>query len=213
MSKRPTHPELIADGVVHAVAIGLAIIATVFLIVHLATNQSGLTIAAVSIYCAIMIFSFTASGIYNLWPWDEFREPLRRVDHAAIYLKIAGTYTPLVVILGSLFGYLVLAGVWAVALGAAIGKLAFEKWPHGLNTGLTLTLGWASLILLWPLAKTIPGPSLALICAGGILYTVGTIFYLSENMRFHTAIWHGFVLTASASIFAAIVVALGAASA
>ncbi len=208
MAQRPTTSELIADGTVHAIAIVLAVVSTIFLILHATWTHNGITIAAVSVYCGIMILSFAASGVYNLWPWTWMREPLRRVDHAAIYLKIAGTYTPLVVILGTLFGYLILGAVWAVALAGAIGKLAFAQWPRGLNTGLTLSLGWASLILLWPLAKTIPGPSLALIFLGGMLYTVGTVFYLWEGLRYHTAIWHGFVLTASASIFAAIALAL-----
>ncbi len=209
MASKPTYHELVADGIVHSLAVVLAILATVFLIIHATTHESGLTIAAIAIYCTVMIFSFSVSGVYNLWPYRTWlREPLRRVDHAAIYLKIAGTYTPLVVILGSLFGYIVLAAVWIIAIGGAIGKLAVARWPKGLNTGLTLSLGWSALILLWPLAKTIPGPSLALIFVGGVLYSVGTIFYLWTTLRFHTAIWHGFVLAASSSIFGAIALAL-----
>lgn len=209
MEHRPSKPELVADGVVHVIGVALAIAATVFLIIQTTMFGDRPTVAAVSIYCAVMILSFSVSGVYNLWPYRTWmREPLRRVDHAAIYLKIAGTYTPLVVILGSLFGYVILIVVWTIALAGAIGKLAVETWPRGLNTGLTLTLGWSALILLWPLAKTIPGPSLALIFAGGVLYSVGTIFYLWTNLRFHTAIWHGFVLAASSAIFAAIALAL-----
>ncbi|MGB0799331.1 MAG: PAQR family membrane homeostasis protein TrhA [Planktomarina sp.] len=209
MSTRPSFPELIADGLVHGLAIVTAIIASVFLIIHAAQTTSSLVVAAVCVYCAVMLLSFTVSGIYNMWPYQWMREPLRRVDHAAIYLKIAGTYTPLVVILGSLMGYIVLAFIWTVALGGVIGKLAVKTWPNGLNTGLTLTLGWSALILLWPLIGAIPGTSLWLIFLGGVLYSVGTIFYLWRTLKYQTAIWHMFVLAGSASLFAAIVVALG----
>ncbi|MGB0799098.1 MAG: PAQR family membrane homeostasis protein TrhA, partial [Planktomarina sp.] len=141
--------------------------------------------------------------------YQHLCEPLRRVDHAAIYLKIAGTYTPLVVLLGSMLGYVVLTFVWVVALAGVIGKLAIKSWPRGLNTGLTLTLGWSALILLWPMAQTLPAGSLTLIFVGGVLYSVGTIFYVNKQIPFHTAIWHGFVLAASASIFVAITLAMG----
>lgn len=208
MQIKPEFSEMVADGVVHSVAVVLSILATIFLIIYAAQNQSPMITAAVSIYCGVMLLSFTVSGIYNMWPYTWMREPLRRVDHAAIYLKIAGTYTPLVVILGSLMGYLVLGFVWTVAIAGVIGKLAIKKWPRGLNTGLTLTLGWSALLLLWPLAQTIPAESLTLIFTGGVLYSIGTIFYVHTNWHYHTAIWHGFVLAASATIFTAIVLAL-----
>ena len=182
--------ELWADGAIHGAAVAFSITATVLTFGIWAPDQSLPLMIAVGLYWGILIFSFTVSGIYNLWPFRTLREPLRRVDHAAIYLKIAGTYTPLAVILEAVLGYVILGVVWAVALAGALGKLAIRHWPKGLNIGLTLGLGRAAVFLLWPLAQTVPLISLGFIVLGGLLYTGGTYFYLSENLRYHTAIWH-----------------------
>lgn len=132
------------------------------------------------------------------------RETLRRVDHAAIFLKIAGTYTPLVVVIGSMFGYITLGIIWAIALTAAASKLIFAHWPKKLSLATYLLLGWAALILIVPMVRTLDTAAVILIALGGALYSLGTIFYVWEKLRYQTAIWHGFVLAASACFFGAI---------
>lgn len=203
-----SRPERIADGVVHAIGVTLALVGAVLLIVFAALGTSpGLT-AAVSVYSGALLLSFVASAIYHMTPWEGARPVLRRIDHAAIYLKIAGTYTPLVVLIGTAFSYGVLAAVWALALLGALVKAFFWRSPGRFAPALYLLLGWASLLLVWPMVQTLPLAASILVLAGGVLYSAGVIFFAWENLRFSNAIWHGFVLAASGCFFAAI--ALGA---
>lgn len=199
--------ETLADAGVHVVGVTAAMLAGAFLLIHVAQTEGPAQIAATSVYAAFMFLSLVASAAYHLLPWERSRPVFHRIDHAAIYLKIAGTYTPLVVLIGSAFSYVVLAGVWAVALFGAVAKLSFWATDARGSLALYLALGWASVLLIWPMWQTLPGPVLLLIVAGGGLYTLGTVFYAHDGLRYQNAIWHGFVLVASACFFAA--VALG----
>lgn len=198
--------ERIADGVIHALGVMFAITGAVLLIIFAAQNGEGDGghIAAVAIYGGALIATFTASAFYHMTPWTTLRPVLRRIDHAAIYLKIAGTYTPLVVLIGSAFAYAILAVVWAIALGGALAKIFFWRSPGKLGPALYLLLGWLSVALVWSLAMTLPVASTALVVIGGLLYSAGVIFFTWEALRFSNAIWHGFVLAASICFFAAI---------
>ena len=152
----------------------------------------------------MLILSLLASAAYHLLPWERSRPVFHRLDHAAIYLKIAGTYTPLVVLIGSWFAYVVLGVVWVVALLGAVAKLSFWATNARGSLALYLLLGWASVLLIWPMWLTLPGPAFALIAAGGLLYTVGTVFFAMKVLRFQNAIWHSFVLAASTCFFCAV---------
>lgn len=198
--------ERIADGVIHALGVGFALTGAVLLIVFatLAVEARADRIAAVAVYGGALIATFTASAFYHMTPWTGMRPILRRIDHAAIYLKIAGTYTPLVVLIGSAFAYGVLALVWTLALGGAVAKLFFWQSPGRLGTVLYLLMGWLSLALVWSIAATLPVASTALVVIGGLLYSAGVVFFLWETLKFSNAIWHGFVLVASGCFFAAI---------
>ncbi len=196
--------ERIADGVMHVMGVGFAIVGTVVLVVWAAGAAGGGTVAGVSIYGAMLIASFVASACYHFTPWERLRPALRRIDHAAIYLKIAGTYTPLVVLIGSAFAYGVLALVWGLAVLGAIAKLFFWARPGRWGVGLYLGLGWLSLALAFPLIGTISLGPLVLIGAGGLLYTLGAVLFSIDGLRFQNAIWHGLVLAASICFFTAI---------
>ncbi|MEO0929989.1 MAG: hemolysin III family protein, partial [Pseudomonadota bacterium] len=126
------------------------------------------------------------------------------------YLKIAGTYTPLVVMIGTWFAYAVLAIVWGLAVTGMTLKLFFWRAPGRLDPVLYLVMGWLSLALIWSLWPIVPGSAMILIAAGGLLYTIGVIPYSSETLKFAMAIWHGFVVAASACFFAAIALGIGA---
>lgn len=202
--------ERIADGTMHALGVLTALTGAVILIVWAAMNLGGGQIAALSIYGAALIATFCASAFYHMTPWERLRPTLRRVDHAAIYLKIAGTYTPLVVMIGGLSSYLLLAVVWMLAGWGMIRKLFFWQVPGRFGSALYLIMGWMGLAVIWSAAPILPGISTGLIAAGGLLYTVGVIFFNWESLKFSMAIWHGFVLAASACFFAAI--ATGAAA-
>ena len=212
-----SRPERLADGIIHILGIGAAIIAGTLLIMraalHMPETIGSLGVAAVSIYAGAALCAFVASALYHMTPWDRARPWFHRIDHATIYFKIAGTYTPLIVLIGSVYAYLVLALVWAVAAIGAVGKMKQWLRPGLGSTVLYLVMGWASVTLIWPLAQTVPVLSLTLIISGGVLYSVGAIFNHCENLRFSTAIWHSFVLVGSGCFFAAIALALNAAGA
>lgn len=197
---------------IHVLGLALAITGAVLLIVFAArttgsgagTGLSAGQIAAVAVYAGALIATFTASAIYHMTPWDAARPVLRRIDHAAIYLKIAGTYTPLVLLIGSGFAYLVLGLVWLLAVVGAVAKLFFWTRPGRMGTALYLAMGWLSVALVWPLVQTLPVAASLLVLAGGLLYSAGVIFFTWEKLKFSNAIWHGFVLAASGCFFAAI---------
>ena len=209
-SSYPAYPraERIADGVMHAAGVAFALTGAALLTLFAALRQPPGVALAVGVYGTALVATFVISACYHMTPWDRFRPWLRRLDHAAIYLKIAGTYTPLVALLGTGFAYAVLAVVWALALGGATLRVFFWRDPGPLGFAIYLVLGWLSLLLLRPLATTLPLGATMLVVGGGMLYTAGVIFFAWESLRFSNAIWHGFVLAASGCFFAAI--ALGA---
>lgn len=199
-----SRPERIADAVMHILGVTLAIAGTVFLIIWASGAGSVGTVAGVSIYGAALIGSFVASACYHFTPWEAPRPVLRRMDHAAIYLKIAGTYTPLVVLIGSAFAYGVLAVVWALAVAGVAAKLFFWAQPGRWGVALYLGLGWLSVALVTSLIPVVPGLALVLIGLGGLLYSVGAVLFALDEWPFQNAVWHGFVLSASICFFAAI---------
>lgn len=205
------HPirEVIADGVIHAIGISAATTGVCLLVLQALQTSDGPNVIAISIYACFLIIALLASAAYHMLPWDSSRPILHKVDHAAIYLKIAGTYTPFVVLIGSSFAYAILAIIWAIALLAAVAKLSF--WPTDSKASLPvyLALGWACLILMPLMLDVLPPSSLWLLVVGGLLYTAGTYVFSRENLPFQNAIWHGFVLAASTCFFISIALTLG----
>jgi hemolysin III len=201
--------ERIADGCIHVLGISASLVAATALIVIAGYSMSAASIAAVAVYSSGVVAVFAFSAGYNLIGWPPLKAILRRFDHAAIYLKIAGTYTPFAVLkMGSLQGYALLAVVWAIAIFGVANKLI---WPgHLVRTSYVLYLaqGWAGLIAFVQLTAAVSSVTLALLLAGGLLYSTGVVFHLWERLRYHNAIWHGFVLAASACHFAAVVSAI-----
>ena len=196
--------ERIADGTMHAIGVLGALTGAIALVAWSAGVASAGQVAAIAIYGGTLIATFAASAFYHFTPWESIRPTLRRFDHAAIYLKIAGTYTPLVVMVGTGFAYAVLAVVWALAVIGMVLKLFFWRTPGRFGPALYLIMGWLSLALIWSLWPIVPTSALVLMAVGGLLYTAGVPFYASETLKFSIAIWHGFVVAASACFFAAI---------
>ncbi|MDP2733022.1 MAG: hemolysin III family protein [Hoeflea sp.] len=193
--------ERVADGSMHAIGVVGAVSGAILLLIWSAQVASPWEITAITIYAITLIATFAASAFYHMTPWESIRPVLRRIDHAAIYLKIAGTYTPLVVMIGSGLAYLVLGVVWALAIIGMTLKLVFWNTPGRFGPALYLVMGWMSIVLVWTSWSELP---FGFIIAGGLLYTVGVVFHAAKKMKFATAIWHGFVIAASACFFAAI---------
>ena len=205
-----TRPERIADGAMHAVGVIGAVAGTIVLLIWAAGITSAGNIAALSIYGATLIATFVASAIYHMTPWEQIRPLLRRFDHAAIYLKIAGTYTPLVVMIGTGFSYVILSVVWGLAVIGMVLKLFFWRTPGRFGPALYLIMGWLSIGLIWAMIPIVPTTVIWLIAAGGLIYTAGVPIYAAKSMPFSTPIWHGFVVVASACFFAAITIGVAA---
>jgi hemolysin III len=204
--------ERIADGIVHVLGIAAAVTGVAVLFGMAAETVVGATWTATMIYSAALILMLAASGSYHILADTAARPILRRIDHAAIYLKIAGTVTPLGVLLGTGFAYVILTLVWALALMGAATKLMAKRGKMTTGWLPYFALGWAGLLLFIPLMSILSLLSLALMLVGGLLYSAGIIFYRWESLRYANAIWHIFVLLASGAFFAGITTAITQAS-
>ncbi|MCW6508073.1 PAQR family membrane homeostasis protein TrhA [Lichenifustis flavocetrariae] len=191
--------EMRADAVVHAMGLAFAVVALV-LFMGMPPVSPAETMA-VTVYLAALVSSLAMSALYNLWPVSRGKWILRRFDHSAIYLLIAGTYTPFMTRLGT---WWLLWTVWAVAaLGIAL-KLLLAGRLDGVSIVLYLALGWSGVVLCNDLFASFSSISLWLIGIGGLVYSVGVIFHLWERLPFQNAIWHVFVLTAAMVHFGAV---------
>ncbi|MFU8897504.1 MAG: PAQR family membrane homeostasis protein TrhA [Roseinatronobacter sp.] len=198
------------DAVIHIAGVGAAVLAVPFLIwaasLRSIEAESGSFVLGASIYAACLVAMLSASALYNLGVRPSLNWLLQRIDHAAIYLKIAGTYTPFTLITGQGLG--VLAGLWgAAAVGVAL-KLFSPVRFRVAALALYLGMGWASVVILPALAQTLPVATLVLMVLGGLVYTTGVLFYLWTRLPYHFAIWHIFVLVGSFLFYAAVMVLL-----
>lgn len=190
--------ERVADGVVHVVGVSLGLAGVFALAVMAVKWAQGPEVAAVTVYGVGLLAVLGFSAAYNMWPVSRLKWLLRRFDHSAIYLLIAGTYTPFIVQLKSGFvagGLLI--GIWITAVVGIALKLLLPGRFDRLSIGLYLLLGWSGVMAYESVVAALPAATLWLLAAGGALYSVGVVFHVWRNLRFHNAIWHGFVLLAA----------------
>lgn len=197
--------EIIADGAIHAIGVCFALVGAVVIALVAATHiTKGVVIAAVLIYAIALAAALGFSAAYNMWPVSPAKLILRRFDHSAIYLLIAGTYTPFVTQLKDTFASGgVLAGIWLVAAVGVTLKLALPGRFDRLSVALYLLLGWCG-VTIWSFIASLPHLTFWLLAAGGMLYSIGVVFHVWRNLRFQNAIWHALVLVASACHYAAV---------
>jgi len=196
--------EFISDAVVHLSGLALVLMAIPVLIVVTALSRGDApSVIGVSIYGAALLAMIACSALYNMMPGAGLTWLYRRLDHSAIYIKIAGTYTPFTLISGQ--GLALTVGVWvAAAVGVAL-KISSPDRFRWLALALYLGMGWAGVVAGQALIAALPGPVLTLMVVGGLLYTGGVVFYLWKGLPFHTTIWHIFVLAATIAFYAAVV--------
>lgn len=200
----PRPLERSADRWVHIVGLtGAALGGVTLLGLSLGFGRLGLA-AAVGVYSACLMLMFLASTAYNMA--SPKRRPLfRRFDHAAIFLMIAGSYTPFTTQrLTGAWAWGMTAAVWTLAIAAAAGKLFAPGLGKKFWIVLYLALGWIVVIAVKPLLADVSAIALILLLVGGLVYSLGVIVYLKKDLPFRRAIWHGFVTTAAATHFAAI---------
>lgn len=196
--------ELWADGIVHGIGIALGVSGVAVLIGHLVAASALADLLPVSIYSAALLAVLIISAVYNMWPVSPAKWLMRRFDHSAIYVLIAGTYTPFLMKLGeSATAQGLLAVVWLVAIAGIALKVALPGRYDRLSILLYLAMGWSG-VVLWESIATLPATALWLMLAGGLLYSVGVIFHIWESLPFQNAIWHAFVLAASGCFYGAV---------
>jgi len=203
--------ERVADCCIHIIGVAASLVALTALLVIGVQSKTTLWVVSLTIYGLALVATFSCSAGYNLVVRPKLKEVLRRLDHAAIFLMIAGTYTPFILIkMNDAWGLGLLAVVWTMAiLGIAI-KLFATRFLDGLSTALYLVQGWAVIAAWEPLMSALPGRVLTLLMVGGVLYTIGVVFHLWERLPYQNAIWHGFVLSAASCHFTAVIFVVGA---
>lgn len=201
-----TKRELLADGVVHVVGVSLGVIGALALTISAAlTALSASEKIAVAVYAAGLVAMLGTSAAYNMCPVGRLKWRLRRADHATIFLMIAGTYTPLVTLVGTDgFAFGLLAGIWLVAAAGALVKLTLPGRFDRLAIALYLALGWSGLMAYESVIAALSPGALWLLAAGGLLYSLGVIFHVWRQLPFQNAIWHAFVLAAAACHYGAV---------
>ncbi|SFG82334.1 hemolysin III [Palleronia marisminoris] len=203
---RYARAEQLSDAVVHMIGLACAL-AAVPVLVWLSVEWRGdvAVVTAVSIYGTTLVGMLGCSALYNMTREHRFTPVFRRLDHSAIYLKIAGSFTPLAAMTGG-GGMAFLAGLWMVAIGGSSLKIIAPDRLRWLGLSLYLGMGWVGVWVGRDIIEGLTPGAVALIATAGVLYTVGVLFYLWERLPFHTAIWHGFVVIASGLIYAAMCV-------
>ncbi len=200
-NKRYTLKEEIANGITHGLGVIFGIVALTILLVFSIKKGEPLSIVSFSIYGACIILMFLSSTLYHSIPNENIKKILRVFDHSSIYLFIAGTYTPIALL--TMDGYIrigVLVAVWSIALFGIIFKITtykkMDKFKK-ISLGLYLGMGWIAVFTVKPIIQTASLKFFIWILIGGLIYTLGTIFYSMKKLPYSHAIWHVFVLGAS----------------
>ena len=202
-----SHIEHRADAAVHVLGILFAINASLWLLWHV----TGLSVAiSVFVYCLGLLAMICFSAAYNLAPHGPSKQILRRLDHAAIFIMIAATYTPFAVNrLSAPYGGIILGAIWLSASFGVAMKLLFPRRFEIASITLYLAMGWLIVTVIQPLHAAMAGVDFWLLMAGGIVYSAGVAFYVIDRIPYHKAIWHGFVLVAAVLHFSAVALEFG----
>ena len=203
--RHPSRSELAADCIVHILGIAAGSIGGATLVALIAMRGNWLELGALLIYATGMLAMFCCSAAYNLARNTRWRTALRRCDHAAIFVMIAGTYTPFTLLrLDGAWSWGLTTAVWTIAGIGMVVKLCQRCDLRYASVAPYLLLGWIGIIAIDPLFQSLGWHTLGLIGIGGLLYMVGVGFHVWERLPFQNAIWHGFVLAAAAVHYAAV---------
>jgi len=197
--------EEIANGVSHGAGLLAALVAAPVL-VHSAVRHGGAArIAGASVFATAMVLLYLTSTLYHALPGNRAKQVFRLLDHAAIYVMIAGTYTPITLgVLGGTWGWTLFGIVWGLALGGVVLTMTGGVRYPKLRTSLYLAMGWLIVVAVKPLWLRMPSGGLIWLAAGGIAYTVGVVFYAAKRVRYCHFVWHLFVIAGTACHFIAI---------
>jgi hemolysin III len=198
LSPKQTPEQERVSAWTHAIGIALGILGLVMLIVAAARSGGARHIVSAAIFGVSMVALFTASTLYHAFPTGRAKEIFHHFDRASIFLLIAGSYTPfMLVTLAGPWGWSVFGVVWGLALLGVTFMIffrdRFKKWA----AWIYLAMGWLIIIAIYPLSQRLARPGMALLVAGGLAYSAGVFFYLNKRYTYHHAVWHGFVMLGS----------------
>lgn len=200
----PSLGEEIANSVSHGMALIAALVAAPVLII--ASVQDGpLNAVGASVFSASMVLLYLASTLYHAFPQGRAKRVFQILDHNAIYLLIAGTYTPFALgVLGGAEGWLLFGLVWGLAILGLVLKSVGRLAHPVASAALYLAMGWLALLAIEPLSLRVPGWGLFWLIAGGVSYTVGVAFFAAERIRYNHFVWHIFVVAGTTCHFNAV---------
>ncbi|WP_456278704.1 PAQR family membrane homeostasis protein TrhA [Bacillus sp. AK128] len=200
-----TKGEEIANSITHGIGGLLSIAGLVVLIVFSSLYGTAWHVVSFTLFGTTMVLLYTASTLVHSFPPGKVKDFFEILDHSSIYFFIAGTYTPfLFIAVKGWLGWTLFGVVWGLAIGGTIFKSFFVKKYLHMSTLLYVLLGWMIVFAWKPLAENLPGNGLTLLVVGGVLYTLGAIFYVWRGFKYHHAIWHIFVIGGSAAHFFAV---------
>ncbi len=193
--------EEIANSVTHGCGLAAALTGGPVLIL-VARHRDAWYVVGAAVFVATLVLLYAASTIYHALPPSRGKRVMRFFDHGAIYLLIAGTYTPFTLgVLRGGWGWTLFGIIWTLAIGGLVFKSTIGFRFRRLSTCLYLAMGWVCLIAIGPLVAALPARVLAWLVAGGLFYSGGTAFYAARRLRYGHAVWHLFVLAGSACHF------------
>ena len=199
--------EEIAHAVTHGVGAALAVAGLVVLVWLAAMRADAWRIVSFSVYGATLTLLYLASTLYHAFPWPRVKRIFKILDHTSIYLLIAGTYTPIcLVAMRGPWGWTLFGLIWAMAIGGILFKVFLIGRAKILSVAFYIAMGWLAVVAVKPMWVMLPKAAIVWIFAGGIFYTLGVVFYAMKGVRYHHAVWHGFVLCGSVSHFFAMLV-------
>ncbi|HTT57797.1 MAG TPA: hemolysin III family protein [Opitutaceae bacterium] len=202
-----TRGEEIANSLTHGLGLALSIAGLSVLVTLAALRRDAWTVVGCTVFGASLVLLYGASTCYHAFRARRWKRVLRVFDHAAIFLLIAGTYTPFMLAnLRGPWGWSLFGVVWGLAVTGIVLKAFWTGRFEVMSTLIYLFMGWLVLIGIRPLIEALPHGSLVLLVTGGVAYSVGTLFYCWERLPYHHAVWHLFVLAGSTCHFFAVLV-------
>jgi len=193
--------EEIANSIIHGIGVGLSVAALVLLIVY-AARSDGWRLASGIVYGLTLVLEYTASTLYHSFPQPKVKHVFKILDHAGIYLLIAGTYTPFTLVtLRDNGGWLIFTLVWAAAIIGIAVEAFWAYRPKWVSVVVYLAMGWGVVGAIRPLVSSLEPGGIWLLVAGGLAYSLGTIFYVLKRVKYMHAVWHVFVLAGSVCHF------------
>jgi hemolysin III len=200
-----TPPEELANAITHGLGVALSIAGLVLLLVAASLHGDAWGVSSSAVFGATLIVLYSVSTLYHSLPGARLKFLLRKFDHAAIFLLIAGTYTPvLLVSLRGAWGWSLFGVIWGLAAAGVTMKFWFTGRFAALSMAIYIAMGWLVMIALRPMLHAVPLGGLWLLLAGGLCYTGGTVFYAWKKLPYHHAVWHLWVLAGSACHWAAV---------